>query len=79
MRSGVQPLPHESAAGSAGPAKNSRNVTMLVAISSAIRARKRRIRNLSIVRESGLAPAQGGSQPTRPPTPLFPAGMCADY
>lgn len=69
MRSGVQPLPQELAATSDGPAKNSRKVTMLVAMSSAIRARKRRIRNLSIVARVGWPPPVAEASPTRPPTP----------
>ena len=78
MRSGVQPLPHESAAGSAGPAKNSRKVTMLVAMSSAIRARKRRIRNLSIFARVGWPPPVAGASRL---VLLFPRSCreCADY
>src|SRR5882757_945625 len=65
MCSGVQLLPHESAAGSAGPIVNSPNVTMLTAMSSPINATKRRIRNLTIVVEVGR-PSQAG--PPHPPT-----------
>ena len=74
MRSGVEPLPQELAATSDGPAKNSRKVTMLVAIEQRDQGQKRRIRNLSIVARVGW-PRPWRSQPDSSSYSLVPAGM----